>query len=58
MATIVLMTLERAAWLAVVFASATVATILFFSGYQGYGWIAVAVGLAASVNLFGDAPED
>jgi hypothetical protein len=42
----------------VVFASAAVATILFFSGYQGYGWIAVAVGIAASVNLFGHTPED
>jgi hypothetical protein len=58
MATIVPMTLERAAWLSVVFASAAVATILFLSGYQGYGWIAVAVGLAGSVNLFGHTPED
>ena len=57
-ATIAGMTLERAAWLFAVLASATVATILFLSGYQGYGWIAIAVGLAASVNLFGSPPED
>jgi len=52
------MTLERAAWWFAVLASAATAAILFISGYQGYGWIAVAVGLAASVNIFGESPHD
>ncbi|MEI7889822.1 MAG: hypothetical protein WCI34_05885 [Actinomycetes bacterium] len=46
------MTLERAAWLFAVLTAWTVAGILFISGYQGYGWVAVAIGLTASINLF------
>ena len=34
-----------------------VAAVIFVEGYQGYGWVAVAVGIAASVNLLGNNPE-
>ena len=45
------MTLERAAWFAAVAASWTTAVVIFIEGYEGYGLVAVAVGLAACVNL-------
>lgn len=51
------MTLEKAAWAAVVATSWIVAAGIFIEGYQGYGWVAVAVGLAASVNLFGSGSD-
>ncbi len=47
------MTLYRAAWLAAVLISALVAAILFLSNYVGYGVVAIAVGLAAALNLTG-----
>ena len=34
------------------------AAVIFVEGYEGYGFVAIAVGLAASVNLFGDSSED
>jgi len=52
-----LMTLEKSAWLFAVLTSWTVAAVLFFSGYEGYGWVALAVGVAASINLLGDSNE-
>ncbi|CAB4874321.1 unannotated protein [freshwater metagenome] len=52
------MTLERAAWLFAVLTSWTVAGILFISEYQGYGWVAVAIGLTASINLFSHPDGD
>jgi len=51
------MTIEKAAWAAVVATSWIVAAVIFVEGYQGYGWVAVAVGLAASVNIFGSNPD-
>ena len=47
------MTLEKAAWIFAVVTAWAVAAILFVSGYQGYGWVSIAIGLAASVNLLG-----
>lgn len=32
--------------------------ISFVAGYSGYGWILIAVGLAAAVNLLPDRGED
>ena len=52
------MTLERSAWIAAVAVSWITAAVIFVEGYEGYGFVAVAVGIAASVNLFGDRPED
>jgi hypothetical protein len=51
------MTLEKAAWITAVGASWIAAAACFIDGYQGYGWVAVAVGIAASVNLFGHTDE-
>ena len=45
------MTLNRIAWLVTVAACALAAVILFLSGYDGYGGVLVAVGLAAAINL-------
>lgn len=47
------MTLERAAWIAAVATSWITAAVIFIQGYEGYGFVAVAVGLAACVNLTG-----
>ena len=52
------MTLERGAWIAAVLTSWIVAAIVFIEGYEGYGFVAVAVGLAASVNLIGGPEAD
>ena len=52
------MTLERAGWLAAVAISWITAGVIFIEGYEGYGFVAVAVGLAASVNLFGENADD
>jgi hypothetical protein len=43
--------LSRIAWLVTVIVSAVTAVILFLSGYEGYGAVAIAVGLAAAINL-------
>ena len=45
------MTLTRIAWLITVAACALAAVILFVSGYDGYGGLLTAVGLAAAINL-------
>lgn len=54
MARIFRMTLERAAWAGAVATSWITAAVIFIEGYEGYGFVAVAVGIAASVNLFGN----
>jgi hypothetical protein len=45
------MPLQRIAWLATVAAALITALLLFFSGYNGYGALAIAVGLSAAINL-------
>ncbi|MBK5109732.1 MAG: hypothetical protein JJE10_00020 [Thermoleophilia bacterium] len=46
------MPLARASWIAVVVICAIAAIGTFVGGYAGYGFTIVAVGLAASVNLW------
>jgi hypothetical protein len=41
----------RIAWLATVAAALITALLLFVSGYNGYGAIAIAVGMSAAINL-------
>jgi hypothetical protein len=43
--------LSRIAWLVTVGICLVTALILFLSGYQGYGAIAIAIALAAALNL-------
>jgi hypothetical protein len=43
--------LNRIAWLVTVAAALITALLLFLSGYNGYGALAVAVGLSAAINL-------
>ena len=43
--------LNRIAWLATVGAALITAVLLFVSGYNGYGALAIAVGLCAAINL-------
>jgi hypothetical protein len=43
--------LNRIAWLLTVAAALITAVLLFLSGYNGYGALAVAVGLCAAINL-------
>jgi hypothetical protein len=43
--------LNRIAWLATVAAALITAVLLFVSGYNGYGALAIAVGLCAAINL-------
>ena len=45
------MPLNRIAWLATVGAAFITALLLFVSGYNGYGALAIAVGLCAAINL-------
>lgn len=45
------MSFNRIAWLATVVAAFITAVLLLVSGYNGYGAIAVAVGLSAAINL-------
>ena len=42
---------NRIAWLVTVAAAAVTALLLFVSGYNGYGAVAIAVGLSAAINL-------
>jgi hypothetical protein len=42
---------NRIAWLVTVGAALITALLLFVSGYNGYGALAVAVGLSAAINL-------
>lgn len=43
--------LIRIAWVATVVACALTALLLILSGYVGYGFVAVAVGLSAAINI-------
>jgi len=42
---------NRIAWLVTVAAALVTALLLLLSGYNGYGAVAVAVGLSAAINL-------
>jgi hypothetical protein len=42
---------NRIAWLVTVGAAFITALLLFISGYNGYGALAIAVGLSAAINL-------
>ncbi|HEV2785251.1 MAG TPA: hypothetical protein VGV67_02590 [Solirubrobacteraceae bacterium] len=42
---------NRIAWLVTVAAALVTALLLFASGYNGYGAVAIAVGLSAAINL-------
>jgi len=42
---------NRIAWLITVGAALITALMLFVSGYNGYGAVAIAVGLSAAINL-------
>jgi hypothetical protein len=44
-------TFNRIAWLVTVGAAFITALLLFLSGYNGYGAVAIAVGLSAAINL-------
>ena len=45
------MSFTRIAWLVTVAAALVTALLLFISGYNGYGAVAIAVGLSAAINL-------
>ncbi|MGH2942043.1 MAG: hypothetical protein ACRDLN_04625 [Solirubrobacteraceae bacterium] len=45
------MSFHKIAWLATVGAAFVTALLLFLSGYNGYGAVAIAVGLSAAINL-------
>ena len=45
------MPLNRIAWMLTVGAALITALLLFVSGYNGYGALAIAVGLSAAINL-------
>ncbi len=45
------MPLSRIAWLVTVAAALITALLLFLSGYNGYGAVAIAVALSAAINL-------
>ena len=45
------MSFTRIAWLVTVAAAIITAVLLFVSGYNGYGAVAIAVGLSAAINL-------
>jgi hypothetical protein len=45
------MPLQRIAWLVTVVAALITALLLFVSGYNGYGALAIAVGASAAINL-------
>ncbi len=42
---------NRIAWFVTVAAALITALLLFVSGYNGYGAVAIAVGLSAAINL-------
>lgn len=52
------MSLTRIAWSTVVLICALACLISFAAGYSGYGWILIAVGLSAAVNLLPERVED
>jgi len=43
--------LNRIAWAVTVAAALITALLLFLSGYNGYGALAIAVGVSAAINL-------
>jgi len=43
--------MNRIAWLLTVVAALITALLLFLSSYNGYGALAIAVGLCAAINL-------
>ncbi len=43
--------LNRLAWSVTVMACAVLGVLLLISGYQGYGALALAVGVCAAINL-------
>jgi hypothetical protein len=43
--------LNRIAWVVTVLACLVTSLLLLLSGYQGYAGVALAVGLAAAINL-------
>ena len=45
------MPLSRIAWVTTVLACLLTAVLLFVSGYNGYGVIALAIGASAAINL-------
>lgn len=45
------MPLARLTWLLVTAMCAVGAVLLFISGYQGYGVLAIIIGLAAAINI-------
>lgn len=45
------MPLDRLAWLVTVIAALVTATILFLDGFVGYGFVLLAVGASAAINL-------
>ena len=45
------MSFNRIAWLVTVGAALVAALLLLISGYNGYGAVAIAVGLSAAINL-------
>lgn len=45
------MPLPRIAWLVTVLICLVTAVVLFLNDYVGYGAVAVAIGLAAAINL-------
>lgn len=45
------MTVPRLTWLLVTAVCAIGALLLFLSGYQGYGVLAIIIGLAAAINI-------
>jgi hypothetical protein len=46
------MTLSRLPWLLTVLACFVTAALLVLSHYRGYAAVAIAVGIAAAINLF------
>jgi hypothetical protein len=43
--------LSRIAWLVTVLVCVITAVVVFLSGYAGYGFVVLAVGTAAALNL-------
>ncbi len=45
------MTLIRVSWITTVVACVITAALLFLSDYVGYGFVALAVGASAAINI-------
>lgn len=45
------MPLARLTWILVTATCAAGALLLFLAGYQGYGVLAIVIGLAAAINI-------